>query len=186
MYPIEYFRALNCISPKKEIRHYLNGVYVDGNRLVASCGPTLAVIHSPNADRPEMPGFIVPCDVVEQICKMRGNWLVEFERVSETQIKATVSGSILTFSPVDGKFPDYRSVLSGAVKANGEAAHYNPDLVQKFVKAAKALGLKPTNIVITQGGTGSARVQFIDREEFFGVLMPCRHLTMTVPTWVSA
>ena len=108
----------------EETRYYLNGVYLhvaerDGEkvlRAVATDGHRLACV---DAELPEgaegAPGVIVPRKTVGELRKMldddEGRIGVA---VSETKIRFSANGLVLTSKVIDGTFPDYTRVIPQA------------------------------------------------------------------------
>ncbi len=105
----------------EETRYYLNGVYLHvaneaGNsvlRAVATDGHRLARI---DADLPAgaetAPGVIVPRKTVGELHKLLENDDEEITiSVSETKIRFSVDGLVLTSKVIDGAFPDYTRVI---------------------------------------------------------------------------
>ncbi|MCP4385839.1 MAG: DNA polymerase III subunit beta [Hyphomicrobiales bacterium] len=105
----------------EETRYYLNGIYlhlitVDGNpmlRAVATDGHRLA---QTQLAAPEgaagMTGVIVPRKTVGELQKLvetpDADVLLE---ISDTKIRATLDGVVLTSKLIDGTFPDYMRVI---------------------------------------------------------------------------
>ncbi|MEM7422861.1 MAG: DNA polymerase III subunit beta, partial [Pseudomonadota bacterium] len=105
----------------EETRYYLNGVYLhiaeeDGKpllRAVATDGHRLARI---DTDLPESaedaPGVIVPRKTVGELRKLLDDDETEVAiSVSETKIRFSVEGLVLTSKVIDGAFPDYSRVI---------------------------------------------------------------------------
>jgi DNA polymerase-3 subunit beta len=105
----------------EETRYYLNGVYlhvaseagVSVLRAVATDGHRLARI---DADLPAgaeaAPGVIVPRKTVGELRKLLENDEAEITvSVSETKIRFSVDGLVLTSKVIDGAFPDYTRVI---------------------------------------------------------------------------
>ncbi|MEM6622695.1 MAG: DNA polymerase III subunit beta [Pseudomonadota bacterium] len=105
----------------EETRYYLTGVYLhvsdeDGTpklRAVATDGHRLARI---DADLPEgadtAPGVIVPRKTVGELRKLLDDDEAEIAiSVSETKIRFSVEGLVLTSKVIDGAFPDYSRVI---------------------------------------------------------------------------
>ncbi|NVJ71328.1 MAG: DNA polymerase III subunit beta [Alphaproteobacteria bacterium] len=105
----------------EETRYYLNGIYLhvanseDGQRLraVATDGHRLAQVEQ---DVPEgaagMPGIIVPRKTVGEVRKL----IDEFEgnvniALSDTKIRFSFDGAVITSKLIDGTFPDYSRVI---------------------------------------------------------------------------
>jgi DNA polymerase III subunit beta len=108
----------------EETRYYLNGIFFhavedDGKlmlRAVATDGHRLARAQSEAPAGSEgMPGIIVPRKAVGEIQKIiddpDSGVVVE---LSETKIRITVGGVVLTSKLIDGTFPDYNRVIPAA------------------------------------------------------------------------
>ena len=106
----------------EETRYYLNGIYLhpaehDGVsvlRAVATDGHRLARAEAPLPDgAAEMSGVIVPRKTVGELRKLldeAGDGDVAVS-VSDTKIRFTMDGVILTSKLIDGAFPDYERVI---------------------------------------------------------------------------
>ncbi|MEM7057254.1 MAG: DNA polymerase III subunit beta [Pseudomonadota bacterium] len=104
----------------EETRYYLNGVYLhvadeDGKKLraVATDGHRLARIDTELPDgAAEAPGVIVPRKTVGELRKLLDDDEAEIAiSVSETKIRFSVEGLVLTSKVIDGAFPDYSRVI---------------------------------------------------------------------------
>jgi DNA polymerase-3 subunit beta len=105
----------------EETRYYLNGIYLhlvtvaDARmlRAVATDGHRLAQAQIPAPEGlAAMPGIIVPRKTVGEVQKLvdSGDAPVRVE-VSETKIRLTFDGLVLTSKLIDGTFPDYAKVI---------------------------------------------------------------------------
>jgi DNA polymerase III subunit beta len=105
----------------EETRYYLTGIYLHtagtGNsltlRAVATDGHRLAQVELPApAGSDGMPGIIVPRKTVGELQRLiedaEGEVAVE---LSQTKIRFTINGLVLTSKLIDGTFPDYRRVI---------------------------------------------------------------------------
>ncbi|MCL5777674.1 DNA polymerase III subunit beta [Limibaculum sp. FT325] len=108
----------------EETRYYLNGVFLhvaegaEGPvlRAVATDGHRLARIDAPLPDGADgAPGVIVPRKTVGELRKLLeaddGEVAIS---VSETKIRFSVDGLVLTSKVIDGAFPDYSRVIPTA------------------------------------------------------------------------
>ena len=105
----------------EETRYYLNGIYLhvvenDGVallRAVATDGHRLASVDVPMPVGAEgMPGVIVPRKTVLEMRKLIDETEDEIAiGLSETKIKFSFGGTVLTSKLIDGKFPDYDRVI---------------------------------------------------------------------------
>ena len=105
----------------EETRYYLNGIYLhvadtaEGPRLraVATDGHRLAQVEQELPDGAAgIPGVIIPRKTVAEIRKL----IDEFEgtvelALSDTKIRASFNGAIVTSKLIDGTFPDYSRVI---------------------------------------------------------------------------
>jgi DNA polymerase-3 subunit beta len=105
----------------EETRYYLNGIYLHtveiGGKLklraVATDGHRLAraEMDAP-AGAEGMPGVIIPRKTVSELQKLvdTPDVMVTIE-LSDTKIRFTISGVVLTSKLIDGTFPDYQRVI---------------------------------------------------------------------------
>ncbi|MEX0297566.1 MAG: DNA polymerase III subunit beta [Kordiimonas sp.] len=105
----------------EETRYYLNGIYLhvanteDGSalRAVATDGHRLAQV---DQDVPEgavgMPGIIIPRKTVGEVRKLIDeiDGAVDVS-LSDTKIRFSFSGAVITSKLIDGTFPDYSRVI---------------------------------------------------------------------------
>ena len=105
----------------EETRYYLNGVYLhaadqDGVRTlraVATDGHRLARVEMPLPDgAADIPGVIVPRKTIGELRKLIDETedSVEIE-LSETRVRFSFDGAVLTSKLIDGTFPDYERVI---------------------------------------------------------------------------
>jgi DNA polymerase-3 subunit beta len=105
----------------EETRYYLNGIYLhaaqrNGSkvlRAVATDGHRLASVEgSLPASADGMPGVILPRKTVGQLRKLIDETIDDIAiELSETKIRFTFDGVILTSKLIDGTFPDYERVI---------------------------------------------------------------------------
>ncbi|WP_108662548.1 DNA polymerase III subunit beta [Acuticoccus kandeliae] len=105
----------------EETRYYLNGIYfhtivVDGTtmlRAVATDGHRLAQAQLPAPNGAAgMPGIIVPRKTVGELQRLLDDPDGELTlELSDTKIRVTFGGLILTSKLIDGTFPDYDRVI---------------------------------------------------------------------------
>ncbi|MDJ0948796.1 MAG: DNA polymerase III subunit beta [Alphaproteobacteria bacterium] len=108
----------------EETRYYLNGIYLhaaegEGQhtlRAVATDGHRLARIEMPLPQGAEgMPGVIVPRKTVAELAKLIDEVTEEIEiALSDSKIRFTFDGGVLTSKLIDGTFPDYTRVIPDA------------------------------------------------------------------------
>ena len=108
----------------EETRYYLNGIYLhtltEGGReilrAVATDGHRLAQVEMPVPEGASgMPGVIVPRKAVAEVLRLLDDigGSVDVE-VSDSKIRFTFTGLVLTSKLIDGAFPDYARVIPRA------------------------------------------------------------------------
>lgn len=131
------FAAAMHVAGKKDVRYYLNGMLIEphanGAVCVAADGHRLLVI------RTNVPwslgSVIVPRTACEHIAKIKGP--VQFEGDGEQF--AAVSGSArYGFTPIDGRFPDWRTVFPHG-RNELQATGLDPALLEGVMKSAKLI-----------------------------------------------
>jgi hypothetical protein len=170
--------ALFCAS-NEESRYYLRGVHLatsghmvttDGHRLFCA-----KLAEAPAAD------VIVPLDAIKAALKLAG------KRADTIELNGNTIGGV-TFTPVDGTFPDWRRVIppvEGYRQHDDRApAHFNPDYIYDLGQMSRALGSKTgTSFKIHAWGSENPHgVTFANREDCFAVIMPMRQAA-DVPHW---
>lgn len=179
-------KAASRFAGVKDVRYYLNGVYVECNgpetRIIGCDGHTMAVHRATDNDRMNfgLVTFIIPNDAVKAMLAWKtpkGSHIVDAVSLTVPddgigECRAEFYGSAVVFRPIDGKFPDYRRVLPLTV--SGETAQYNPEYLCRALDAAR--DLRGKNRVFSSGiahnGSGSGVIR-ID-ENMFAVIMPTR------------
>jgi DNA polymerase-3 subunit beta len=162
-------KAVALAMAVKDIRYYLQGVYIESNgamtRIVATDGHRLHVVQTQDTERLVSPivSFIMPFDLVKHCIKVKGPRGDNEPRImldySETgKIEARLpDGSSIVASATDGKFPDFgRIVRDGCTPTEGEpvAQVYNQSYVSDAMEALAiylehksktppAIGLRP-------------------------------------------
>ena len=166
--PVNVLKAMSLLASKKDVRYYLNGVYVESNsqhtRIVATDGHILGLYQTPEtAHSDEAFSIIIPSEIIAKLDK-KDNFLSTNEHDNWV-----IDG--IAFTPIDGKFPDYQRVLPRGEMTN-EVAQFNPDFITRFQKVGKLLGQKIAPTISHNGGS-SALVD-IGLSQFVGVMMPLR------------
>lgn len=172
-----HLKAALCCAATKDIRYYLHGVFVEIRNTEIRCvgcdGSTGAVLRdlSQDADR-------VSCDVIIPSETVKLALAGKSEALGLSCIDGHWKLGAINFTPVDGRFPDYRRIIHS--KHSGYAAQSATDLVAQFAKVGKALGHRG-NPIIRHNGDGGAQVQFYGDDSFVGVIMPLRAFTEKHP-----
>jgi DNA polymerase-3 subunit beta len=105
----------------EETRYYLNGIYlhaakvknVETLRAVATDGHRLARVEMPAPSGAKgLPGIIIPRKTVNEVRKLLDEQSGEIEiALSETKVRFTFEGVVITSKLIDGTFPDYERVI---------------------------------------------------------------------------
>lgn len=161
-------KALLCFAASKDVRYYLNGVLLEVNngvlRGVATNGHFIGVTKLCEIDAPNGE-WILPRAFVELIVKTRDIYMLN---VAEEVLFASHG---FTSKPIDGKFPEWRRVVT--YRAGEESpANFDAELLHGIAKASRCLGNKHGYFTMQQFGTSSAPFQIAD--DFCGVIMPIR------------
>jgi len=175
-----HLKAAYIFTATHDIRYYLHGVLVEisstETRLAATDGSCAVVLRDQvtSGVQDVMPEIIIPNDTIKLALSTKK---VSLPLSMSVDGKWSLGG--IGFEPIFAKFPDYRRVMVSEV--SGDAGDFDLELLSRFSKAAKALGVKSTPIV-RQNGSNGAQVQVLGREdEFVGVIMPMRMFTATRP-----
>jgi DNA polymerase III subunit beta len=180
---INALKGLDLLAGKSDIRYYLNGVNVEFSesctRLVATNGHILGIENlTQNLVNTGAGSLIIPSDIIKALKPVSKNAdIVQIKQIDATHYEIDNYGVKTTFAGIEGKFPDYARVVSGA-KTSGQAAQYNPDYLATFLKAAKLLtGAKNPDIEIMQNGHSAALINITGLASFIGVIMPTKGKT---------
>jgi len=151
------------ISPKSDVRYYLNGVMLEvtatARFYVATDGHKLAAIREDRQEGDVDGQYILPRDVIlgVKIQKAGRNPIecAEFNFGADSKAGIIYCGTETRFSLVEGKFPDWRRVVP--TKVSGEVAQFNPDyLVALRDCAAATVGIgKYSGMYIAHNGGGA-------------------------------
>jgi hypothetical protein len=128
-------QALLLFAAKNDARYYLNGIYADpAGYLVATDGRRLLYIKTE-------PGLnaIIPREAAEAAVKMA-------KKGQEIQLTANSIGQV-TYTPVDGTFPDWRRVMpcGDDMQANPQCT-FNWPYLTDAEKAFKLMGCEGTKL----------------------------------------
>ena len=176
---VEATKALLPLAADKDIRQYLNGVYIDfqfdKTIYVATNGHMLGV-YTEVAQNEHTFTVIIPRDLVKQLKPKPGNakWgTLVFDPEAKTgRVLNPANSQDFGFTPIEGVYPDYMRVIPE--KTSGEVGQFDAEYVYAFAQVNKALGASyPGRFKIDHNGERGALVHLPD-ENFVGVLMPCR------------
>jgi len=180
---INALKGLDLLAGKQDIRFYLNGVNIEFSesctRLVATNGHILGIENlTQNLVNTGADSLIIPSDIIKALKPVSKNAdIVQIKQTDAGHWEIDNYGVKITFTALEGKFPDYARVVSGA-KTSGQAAQYNPDYLATFLKAAKLLtGAKTPEIEVMQNGHSAALINIVGLASFIGVIMPTKGKT---------
>lgn len=134
--PLSLLAASQCAA-EKDIRFYLNGVYVDVKKtsayIVGCDGHMIGVFKQYAGDIPDF-GVIIPLDVIKKINKKANVVELCYE---EDKDRWSLDG--VRFVPVDGRYPDWRAVADTKVDETPHKTKIDPELTARAAKAFKLL-----------------------------------------------
>jgi DNA polymerase-3 subunit beta len=150
----------------EETRYYLNGIYlhapktgkVDVLRVVATDGHRLARVEMPAPEGSKgIPGVILPRKTVNEVRKLIDESSEGIEiALSETKVRFTFGGVVITSKLIDGTFPDYERVIpSGNDKLLEIDTRTFADAVDRVAtissekSRAIKIGISPGHIVLS-------------------------------------
>lgn len=130
-------KAALCVTPKKDLRNYLNGVHIvvdaEGGVLVqATDGHCAFETKEPVAAMSRGADIIIPRADVEALCKS-GFPMIEITPRADGKWE----GCGVVFTPIDGKFPDIARVMPAVKPEMGEVGQFDPEIVLAITKALR-------------------------------------------------
>ena len=179
-----HLKALKLFVAKKDIRYYLNGVYVEFNKyntiFVATDGHRLlsaAVYHNEVQHGRDTLGVVIPIETIDALLKVKSTLgaasiSLEVENNVVTKIHIVNDVVKLETRPIVGKYPDFRRVFPESVSY--EAGNYDFTYLNDFNKAAEYIsGVKNKKASLSQNGIKPALVD-LDCVDCVGVISPLR------------
>lgn len=178
--PLNLLQSAACVAAAKDIRHYLNGVWVMPGRVAATDGRAMIIIrHDTGADRP----YFVPLEILKML------------KADATDIKSDTTGNT-TLTTADGRTFTYRAEhMAGPFynggylrtiprKLSGEVAQFNPEILALFMKAGRKLGIKNPGVTLAHNGKDATLVSIHGRQDVCAIVMP--YVPKGVETFNSA
>lgn len=136
---------------KNNIRHYLNGVFIEprGGKAIAVSTDEYVICIAHTALEWDLGEIIIPRDVCEKLAKMKGD--IVFSSVGEDRrFKATCGSSTIEFAAIDDRFPRWRDIVPGHTEQ--DPATFAPGILGQVIKSAqvfaKEFGGKLTGITL--------------------------------------
>ena len=181
MIPVKYLNAARQFAATKDIRTYLNGVYVEHDRLVGCDGVMCGIFRLPE---PVPFKVLLPNTLLDRLKIPKQITTVDLS-VEDSKITISYAGMQITEEVDAPYYPDYRQIIPKSV--TGEVAQFDIHLLNRINKAAEALhGKRETcHVRIAHNGQTSALIHLAD-ENFTGCIMPLRDpdAPREAPGWV--
>ena len=182
---VNTLKALLLFAAKKDVRYYINGIHFEqsatGTLAVATNGHCLAVARL-DRDSAEPSSFTVPREHLDNVVKgAKGS--IDIVQVDAAQCTLNSSNGRITVPLCDGKFPDWRRVVTQ--QQTGERAYFHPDYHALVDKAGQII--RPTKFCyeIQQNGNSVGYCRISD--DFHAYVMPLRsgyeNGVLSSPNW---
>ena len=178
-------KALLLFAAKKDVRYYINGIHFErsatGTVAVATNGHALAVARL-DRDSAEPASFTVPREHLDNVVKgAKGG--IDIEQTQLTQCALVSTNGRIIVPLLDGKFPDWRRVVSA--QQTGEKSYYHPDYHALVDKAGQIVRPAKVGYLIQQNGNAVGYCKISD--DFHAYVMPIRsgyeNEVLSSPTW---
>jgi len=177
---IEATKALLPLAAGKDIRRYLNGVYIefqaDKTFYVAANGHVLG-IYTESVENEHTFNVIIPRGVVKQLKPKSGTekWgkLIYDPEAKSGRILNPANSQDFGFTSLAGVYPDYTRIIPD--KTSGEVGQFDAEYLYAFAQVNKALGSRnPGVFKLDHNGERGAALVHLSDDRFTGVIMPCR------------
>jgi len=142
---ISTLKASVFCASTKDVRYYLNGVYIeilpDDNRVDITSTDGQALSHFSetleHCSFAEYVSVIIPLETVQAVLKMQKKGFVSLSRLDEGSWQL----GAVTFQPIEAKYPDYRRMIPSTNKDLSPIIEggfqFNPELLLKCHKAIR-------------------------------------------------
>lgn len=161
--------GLAKLAATKDVRYYLNSIYFDKGKLIATNGHVLGILETKlKSDK----SFIIPIELIKNIKRSTRTEprLVDIRIHEDDTIEISQDGSTYTAPSINAKFPDYIKILPDAYEP--EAGFYDIALIAKMHEALKLINPKGIHALITS--SLESRGGIIKAVDFTGLIMPVR------------
>lgn len=184
--PLNGLAAVLPFAAKKDVRYYLNGVMVEvtpeGVTYAGTNGHALAVAKCAYDDNANSVAFILGRKDVETIVKnIASTEALRIKTDGKFGLEIAFGSHRIKTQRIDGKFPDFRAVMTVDGEQRGQNSCFNPAylaLVQKSISAAKKFGGLPrlAGLHMENNGANKPSTLFTsgDGIELGYVVMPLR------------
>jgi hypothetical protein len=143
-------KALILFAGKNDVRFYINSLHIEqsatGTLAVVTNGHTIAIA------RIDSEAYAPATMTVHRqyIDAIKSKYAVTFTQNDAATVSIQTADSKITMPLVDGRFPDWRRVVSA--KQTGEQAYFHSDYVTMVEKAGQTIGKRALAYVIQQNG----------------------------------
>lgn len=191
-------RAAIIFSADEDFRHYLNGVKVETTKthtkMIATDGHRIIAVRH-KADNKRKMEMTVPIGVCKEASKGKASEDILIDIKGKNTLIQTQLG-MLHFNPIEGKFIDWRNVMSGyktpEIRENKPLA-INGKYLNDCSRAAKHLGSPLGGLVLCTSESMDAVVRVIsDTSSDYEIemfVMPMNSETIAkekeLPTWIA-
>ena len=179
--PTDLLKAALLCASSEETRYYLKGVHLStSGHMVTTDGHRLFCAKLSEA---VLTDVIIPLDTVKAALKLAP------KKAGTIELNGNTLGGV-TFTPIDGAFPDWRRVIPPAEGFKpGEdqtPAHFNPDYIYDLGQMAHALGSKSgCGFRMHAWDNESPHGVTFGRSDCFAVIMPMRQQS-EMTSWADA
>lgn len=128
------FHALSVSMAKNDVRYYLNGIYIDGNKAVSTDGHRITIA---KLDETIPAKIIIPGDQISIALKNVKKDGIIWLCLEDNKWHLGAAGLVLPFTPIDARYPDYRRVVHLQITPPTTLPLINPDYygdIQKIIK----------------------------------------------------
>jgi DNA polymerase III sliding clamp (beta) subunit (PCNA family) len=147
---IKTLKALMLFAGKSDIRFYLNGLHIEqsatGTVAVATNGHVIAIARI-DSDCYAPATMIVHRQYIDAI---KTKYAVTFTQNDAATVSIQTADGKITMPLVDGRFPDWRRVVSA--KQTGEQAYFHPDNAALVERAGQIISKTKFAYLIQQNG----------------------------------
>ena len=169
---VSHLAAALCIAPAKDIRYYLNGVFLDAKSCnVVSTDGYVMFCTKPDtvlAEGNSQHDVILPAQFVADVVKANKHNHVVLITIDGTECRTLTHIGKLS----DGKFPDWRRIYPRRL-AGKAGVQFDKELLARVSKANKALGSKfAGRYPVWTDDEHSAAVAVLANGEAHAIIMP--------------
>lgn len=183
---VKYLRAMLLFVAKNDVRYYLNGVAIQGNRMIATDGNRILVCRLPEDSGLQV---IIPTREIKVALMLVEKVFNEFDETIE--ITTDHIGKV-SYKPIEGKYPDFKRLIpkpfeGGMINGLAVNAAYMADYAKigeiiNGKRSYRAVYLKQS----TANKNTSILVHIDGCNDFFSLIMPMRIDESTcIPDWLA-